>query len=171
MGHGTIEIGEISRDGTTAMTIDASGRVLQPAKPCFFAYMSSGTFAPGTGNSTKTPLNSTLVNQGSCWHTTNHLFTAPVAGVYSISWGVTFGADADEGRYMASRIYKNGSQIGDYHRNRPTTAQGGNQYSGVDCNIVLSFTASETFWVILQPAADITVAPDMGTYMCGFLIG
>ena len=74
----TLKIQNIAHtDGTTAMTIDSSGRVLQPAKPCFYAYMSSGTLAVDSTNSTKTPLNSTLVNIGNCWSTSNHEFTAP----------------------------------------------------------------------------------------------
>ena len=69
--------------GTTAMTIDSSGRVLQPAKPCFFAHFSSGTFEITSSNSTKTPLDATDVNIGNCWSTTNYEFTAPVAGEHS----------------------------------------------------------------------------------------
>jgi len=155
-------------------SIEATSGTFGPtmsSKPCFYAYMSSGSFAPDASNATKTPLNATEVNIGDCWNIYSHEFTAPIAGTYSISWGVTFGADADEGRYMANRIYKNGSQIGSAHRNRPTTAQGGNQYSGVDLSMMLPFAVGETFYVILQPSSTITVAAEYGTYMQGFLIG
>lgn len=148
-----------------------TGNVLMPNRPCFFAYMSSGTFAPDASNSTKTPLNSTEVNQGNCWSTTNHEFTAPVAGIYSITWGFTF-QDSDDSRYVASRIYKNGSQIGSSHRQSQPTAQGGNQYDGIDgLKMILSFSANEKFHVILQPSATLSVAAEYGTYMSGFLIG
>ena len=148
-----------------------TGNVLMPSRPCFFAYMSSGTFAPDSSNSTKTPLNTTLVNQGNCWSTTNHLFTAPVAGIYSITWGFTF-QDSDDARYVASRIYKAGSQIGSAHRQSQPTGQGGNQYDGVDgLKMIQSFSADETFYVIVQPSATLSVAAEYGTYMSGFLIG
>ena len=63
-----------SSGGTTAMSIDSSGRVTEPTKPCFFAYM--GTGAPVSAfdakNTTKTPINHTIVNIGNCWSTTNY---------------------------------------------------------------------------------------------------
>ena len=155
----------------TIQDTSGTGNVLMPSRPCFYAYMSSGTFAPDSSNSTKTPLNTTLVNQGSCWSTTDHQFTAPVAGIYSITWGFTF-QDSDNARYVASRIYKNGSQIGSAHRQSQPTAQGGNQYDGVDgLKMILSFSANETFYVILQPSATLSVTVEFGTYMSGFLIG
>ena len=157
--------------GTTAMTIDSSGRVLQPAKPCFFAHFSSGTFEITSTNSTKTPLNATDVNIGNCWSTTNHEFTAPVAGVYQINWGFTVGIDADSASYFASRVYKGGSLVANYHRNYNPPTQGGNQYGGHDCSIIQSFSANETFYVIPQPSTTLSIRVERGTYMCGFLIG
>ena len=156
---------------TTIQDLSGTGNVLMPNRPCFYAYMSSGTFAPDSSNSTKTPLNATLVNQASCWSTTNHEFKAPVAGIYSITWGFTF-QDSDNSRYVASRIYKNGSQIGSAHRQSQPTAQGGNQYDGIDgLKMIQSFSADETFYIILQPSATLSVSAEFGTYMSGFLIG
>ena len=173
-GTGGIKLDTIkSSGGTAAMTIDSSGIVLQPAKPSFFAYMGSGSFAPDVNNTTKTPLNSTLVNIGNCWSTTNHEFTAPVAGTYFISWGVTF-QDPDEARYVASRVYKNGSLAYNFHRNyHPVeeTEQGGNDYGGVDHTMVLPFTAGEKFYVVMEPSDTLSVVAEEGTYMNGFLIG
>ena len=162
-----------SSGGTTAMSIDSGGRVLQPAKPCFYAYMSSGTLAVDSVNTSKTPLNTTLVNIGNCWSTSNYEFTAPVAGTYSINWGASF-QDPDECRYLASRVFKGGSQIGSYHRNyHPVeeSEQAGNDYDGVDHNIILTFTAGEKFHVIFQPSDTLTLAAEEGTYVSGFLIG
>ena len=169
----TAQIGTIKDAGgnATAMTVDSSGRVSSPQNPCFFAYRSSGSFYPDTTNSTKTPLNATLVNIQNCWSTTNHQFTAPIAGTYSITWGFTF-LDNDNARYVASRIYKNGSQIGDIHRQYQPTAQGGNQYGGIDgLNMILTFSANETFYVIPQCSDTLSVVAEFGTYMSGHLIG
>ena len=81
----------IKYDGsTTAMTIDSAGRVSSPQNPCFFAYMSGGTYYPDTTTSTPTPLNATLVNIQNCWNTSTYKFTAPIAGTYQINWGITF---------------------------------------------------------------------------------
>ena len=139
-------------------------------RPCFYATMVGQTFQPNDSNTSKTPLNTTLVNEGNCWDTSNYIFTAPVAGVYNFNWGFSFGPSSAEGRYMASRIYKNDVHVGNIHRNRPTTAQGGNQYSGIDMSIMLSFAKDETFWVILQASAIFDIGNEYGTYMSGFLL-
>lgn len=156
---------------TTIQDLSGTGNVLMPNRPCFFAYFASGTFEINASNSTKTPLNGTEVNQASCWSTSNHEFTAPVAGIYQINWGFSVGVDGDSASYFASRIYKNGSQIDSYHRNYNPPSQGGNQYGGHDCAILLSFTANETFYVIPQPSTTLSIKVERGTYMSGFLIG
>ena len=169
----TAQIGTIKDAGgnATAMTIDTSGRVASPQTPCFFAYMSGGSYYPDTTTSTPTPLNATLVNIQNCWSTSNYKFTAPIAGTYSITWGYTF-LDNDNARYVASRIYKNESQIGSIHRQYQPTAQGGNQYGGVDgLNMILTFSANETFYVIPQCSDTLTTVAEFGTYMSGHLIG
>ena len=153
------------------MTIDSSGRISSPHTPCFYAYMGSGSFYPDTTNSTKTPLNTTLVNVQNCWSTSDHEFTAPIAGVYSITWGFTF-LDNDNARYVASRVYKGGSNIGSVHRQYQPTSQGGNQYGGVDgLNMILSFAAGEKFYVIPQCSDTLSTVAEFGTYMSGHLIG
>ena len=154
----------------TIKDISGTGNVLMPNRPSFYAYMTSGVHDPGPTNSTKLPLNATFVNNGNCWSTTNHEFTAPVAGTYFLSWGVTF-QDSDNARYVASRIYKNGSLIGSAHRQSQPTAQAGNQYDGVDHTIILTFAASEKFHIVLQCSDTLSVAAEQGTYMSGFLIG
>jgi len=175
----TAQIGTIKDAGgnATAATVASDGKInfpqpyTSPQTPCFFAYMSSGSFSPAASNSTKTPLNSTLVNIQNCWSTTNHEFTAPIAGTYSITWGFTF-LDSDNARYVASRIYKGGSQIGGTHRQHQPTSQGGNQYGGIDgLNMIMTFSAGEKFHIILQPSSTLTVAAEFGTYMSGQLIG
>tara|TARA_B100000035_G_scaffold261146_1_gene232182 strand:- start:349 stop:876 length:528 start_codon:yes stop_codon:yes gene_type:complete len=168
----TAQIGTIKDAGGnhTAMTIDSSGRIASPQTPCFFAYMSGGSYYPDTTTSTPTPLNTTLVNIQNCWDTTNYKFIAPIAGTYQINWGITF-LDNDNARYVASRIYKNNSQVGGMHRQYQPTAQGGNQYGGIDHSILLTFNASETFYVIPQCSDTLTVVAEYGTYMSGHLIG
>lgn len=168
----TAQIGTIKDAGgnATAMTIDSSGRIASPQTPCFFAYMSGGSYYPDTTTSTPTPLNSTLVNIQNCWNTSTYKFTAPIAGTYQINWGITF-LDSDNARYVASRIYKADSQVGGMHRQYQPTAQGGNQYGGIDHSIMLTFAANENFYVIPQCSDTLTVVAEYGTYMSGHLIG
>jgi hypothetical protein len=64
--------------GTTAMTLDSSGRVTTPYNPAFYAYASTGIVY----NNATVTLNSTRFNIGSCYSTGTGRFTAPVDGVY-----------------------------------------------------------------------------------------
>ena len=63
--------------GTTAMTIDSTGRVFQPTKPAFTAHRNSGGDI-SSGN--VMVFNSTTVNIGGGFNTSTGKFTAPVGG-------------------------------------------------------------------------------------------
>ena len=65
--------------GTTAMTIDSTGRILQPAKPSFFAHMTGGTWVSNVADDAVLPFNTTLHNTGTVSYT--HL-TMPT--IYSV---------------------------------------------------------------------------------------
>lgn len=69
-------------NGTNAMTIDSTGRILQPAVPAFSAtkhHPSSASYM--TGHIT---FDTVTLNRGNCWDGTNK-FQAPVAGVYQFN--------------------------------------------------------------------------------------
>ena len=70
--------------GTAAMTIDSSGRILQPAKPAFNVFYSGGSFEMAAN--TIFPLNTARVNVGSYFNLSTYKFTAPVAGTYFFSF-------------------------------------------------------------------------------------
>ena len=101
---------------------------------------------------------------------TDREFTAPVAGTYRISWGITV-LDGSDTRYWASRIYKGGSQIGSIHRQHQPTGQGGNQYGGIDHTHMYTFTQGEKWWIVTQASSTLDMSPEYGTYCCGELIG
>ena len=71
-------------NSTTAMTVDSSGRILTPARPAFRARMSDGTGGAG--------VTGTLVFEtedfdiGGNYDTSNGRFTAPIAGIYWLSF-------------------------------------------------------------------------------------
>ena len=72
-------------NGTSAATIDSSGRILTPARPAFRAYK-SGTSAWQTFGGTSAvimPFDATFLNVGNCYNTTNYKFVAPIGGIYT----------------------------------------------------------------------------------------
>jgi hypothetical protein len=168
----TAQIGTIkdAAGNETAMSITSGGVVTMPKRVCWMFTSSGGFTIASTSETAKVNWDTEVVNIGSAWNGTNREFTAPVAGTYRISWGMEF-QDGDHARYIASRIYKGGSQIGSCHRQNNPTDQGGNQYDGVDHTHIYTFTASEKWWVVPQSSSTINIAGGYGTYCCGELIG
>ncbi len=83
----TLQVDNIKTSGgTSAMTIDSTGRVLTPARPCFSAYRNttSGTYY----DSGDLIFDATTVNVGNCYDTSNGRFTAPITGSYHISCNI-----------------------------------------------------------------------------------
>jgi hypothetical protein len=68
---------------TERMRIDSSGRVTTPFQPSFLVARDTTSISSGTFVVFQTTQN----NVGSCYNTSNGTFTAPVAGLYSISFG------------------------------------------------------------------------------------
>ncbi len=86
-------------NGTSALSIDASGRVLSPNKPAFQVRGSAPQSITATGNSTVN-YDTVIVNVGGNYSTGNTRFIAPVAGNYLFgsntridSLNMTTGAD------------------------------------------------------------------------------
>jgi len=96
------------QSGTTAMTIDNSGRVLTPARPSFFAHRR------GQGNQSLSSNTNTLVqfnqldhNIGSHFDTSTYKFTCPVSGVYHFDMSLyIYSASQSEARFYINDASK-----------------------------------------------------------------
>ncbi len=67
-------------NGTTAATIDSSGRILTPARPSFRAIGTNNAFS----TTSPIPFPNVQHNIGSHFSTSSNEFTVPIAGVYSL---------------------------------------------------------------------------------------
>jgi hypothetical protein len=69
--------------GTSALTIDSSGRVLTPARPAFKVYIGSTGWVDIVHNATRRiPFNAETYDVGGCFNTSTSTFTAPISGYY-----------------------------------------------------------------------------------------
>ena len=79
--------------GTTALTIDSSGRIITSVRPYFLA---QGIHADTSYSNQVVPFPNVIENDGSHYSTSDNAFTAPVTGLYLFSCsvnGYTSGAD------------------------------------------------------------------------------
>ena len=110
----TLKVNEIQHTGgTSAMTIDSSGRILQPAKPAFHTIGSGGWTTFSNGAWTKIEMTSPSLNIGSHYDSTNSKFIAPVAGVYHF-YAKVYGrvqAGGNNTTYWNCRFQKNNGVI------------------------------------------------------------
>lgn len=154
--------------GTTGLTLDASGRPLTPLRPSFCAIMADTTISTGT-----IIYPGIQHNIGSCYSTSTGRFTAPVTGVYSITWSVLSGTNATVYRYT---IKKNGSNFVISGTNDDWTQ------IRLDCNTNIDYlqgtktvnvylTANDYITVYYQADDGSNLSTASWMYFTGFLIG
>ena len=149
-----------SSGGTTAMTIDSSGRVLQPAIPRFSARMQGSGMSSNSQSWTTMVFDNTLVNNGSCYNTSTGEFTAPIAGDY---WFSTHVAQASSSpTYGMLKWLKNGSTNFTGNKCYSTTYD-----SWMSLSIILTLAVNDT--LVVQSYNRFNKA-DYGSFQ-GYLMG
>ena len=73
-------------NGTTAQTIDSSGRVLTPARPTLFADCDNGSSAgyDTIGDFSTVPYRNIVSGSGISLDTSEYAFTIPITGFYQV---------------------------------------------------------------------------------------
>ena len=117
-------------NGTTAATIDSSGRILTPARPAF-----SVTQIETSGNAGQTghySFNTVDTNINNCWNTSNNRFEAPINGVYHFSF-TGFAATNSSGTVLFDNEY--------CHLKLEKSTDSGSNWTAI-CNSRVYFAAS-----------------------------
>ena len=95
-------------NGTTAQSVDSTGRITLPNIEAFYAINPS---AQTISNQTWSKVNvtSTQYSRGTGWNTSDARYTAPITGLYSFTTSVNFTTNTGAGAYNYTEVRKNGS--------------------------------------------------------------
>lgn len=158
-----LKVDEIQNTGgTSALTIDSDGVISTPStsKPAFMARRTS------LGSAGIVIFDNAVLNQGSCYNTTDGKFTAPKDGLYSFSSVVLSDMNGTDNYFQLSLLINGTSyaKVQDYSFND-------NDSSG-SLSVIASLTATDYVQVNFdQPFYGASSAASNFTYFSGFLIG
>ena len=110
----TVQVQNISHtNGTSAMTIDSSGRILTPSRPAFCVKRNGNqTFASANE---QIQWNQERFDIGSNFdHTTNYDFTAPITGIYQLQYNLRLENLDTAGSYIQIYLKVSGSTVDTY---------------------------------------------------------
>ena len=152
--------------GTAAMTIDSSGRVLQPAKPAWRASIATNQVVNISANTT---VNWTALDFdiGNNFDLSNNYYTIPVTGLYHIDVQVALEEVANStNTYIYVVVNGSGRYIGGL--NDP---QGGNN-TAPSYSSVHQFTAGDEISIQARATSDTNcIIRQYTSYFSGYLIG
>ena len=168
----TLKVQNIAHTGgTTAMTVDSSGRILQPTKPAFSANRSS-SLTIDNSNATVV-FNAVTHNQGNHYNSSNGIFTAPVSGLYYLSAAIGAQISGDS-RYFVIYLQTSNTSYQDILLSRRDNAvnTSGTTYAGVNVSGVVSLTANDAVRVKVEIENSSTATvTDKSCYFTGYLVG
>lgn len=172
----TLKVQNIAHTGgTTAMTVDSSGRVTEPAKPAFrVSYGASGGWVSAGGNNVNKILefNTASVNVGGHWSTSTHDFTVPVAGAYFFYAQAYFNSNGDNRELRIQRTFAGGGT--DYVHTIINAMEAGRDQTVMISDIYTLAVGDKVdfyFRVASSSGSNDVYARDDYTWGMGYLIG
>ena len=168
--------------GTTALTIDSTGRILQPAKPSWKITGRTSSATIGINNSSVFQFAATDFAVGGVTVTnTFSRVTVPVAGKYWVKTIINQGGPGanTEVRYFTTSINKNGSSVVQQLQGLQSITDGwgsGNSYHVTQAETIVDLAAGDYLEVVLSRASssdwDASIYDDGGkhTSFFGYLV-
>tara|TARA_R100000353_G_scaffold119311_1_gene84964 strand:- start:678 stop:1190 length:513 start_codon:yes stop_codon:yes gene_type:complete len=156
--------------GTSAMTIDSSGRVFTPVRPAFFAYATSSPYISSAATDQKLGLTEDYDKTNNF---ANSEFTCPVSGLYFFNVSVNFYGSGVSTRYVRARLYKNGSTTQIECHSHMSDETGNSDYAHTSFGCTLDLSANDVMAVyVTSSSTSIQVAGfNKTTHFSGHLIG
>ena len=168
-----LKVNEIQHTGgTSALTIDSSGRVLQPAKPAFSVYLSTDASAQNFATLTKVRFDTKDFDIGNNVTLDNSaVFTAPINGIYHFGCNVMLDA-VEASAYVDLMLQIDDAQIngaGDLTYRHLEDVQGGS-YASLHTTALIQLTANQTVTPYIRVNGDTSVNLRDGQRFFGYLV-
>ena len=176
----TLKVGTIQdhTNSNNALVIDSSGRVTEPAKPCFAVITNRSV----TGDFTSTvalPFDviefqrgGTVVAISGSGDNTAATFTAPITGIYQFNYTVNLGGTGNSNTFNSTMIYIDGAQVasGNDPSYRQLDDPEAGQYHAFGSSFLISLNANQTVKPMLQANGDTSITVRIGCRFSGFLV-
>ena len=152
-------------NGTNAMTVDSSGRVLQPTKPAFMARgfgslhtassLTVNSITPASSIGIAKSFNIVDVNVGSSFNNTTGKFTCPVAGLYQVMYHIGFKAGH---QYTETHLFLTSNDSVDYGYITQWTPDISNvgQNNGSGATVLINASANQEFAIGFDTSSGYT---------------
>jgi hypothetical protein len=169
-----LKVDEIqSKNGTSALTIDSSGRILQPAKPAFKMELNVEGSAANYSSATVFLPDTIRINVGGGAAITGSQgqYTVPITGIYMLMYQINL-VGVTGASYVDAHLLINGSVINGHE---DTSAryledpQGGN-YIQAQNSALFPLTANDVVTVRFQVVGDTSFTLRDGSVFSGFLV-
>jgi hypothetical protein len=131
--------------------------------PIFYAYISGS----GPASSNYVTYDQTYVNVGSNYNIANGVFTCPVAGIYTFTWGAIGNNSSTIYRYY---IRKNNVNVGDTHLRLDTKSTSSNDYGIGQRSVTFSLSFNDTIRIYYISENGTSDYGNQYTYFQGQLI-
>lgn len=157
--------------GTTAMTIDSSGRVSTPVRPAFFAYLNANQSITSSATDEKVLFNAEDFDKTNNFASSE--FTAPLAGLYQFNVAIQFEGSGEVSRYVRARIFKNGSTSQIEGHNHLSDETSNSDYSMVSYGAIMDLAANDVISVHIAVFNSNLVISGFNktTHFSGYFIG
>lgn len=166
---GNLDVGTIrSANGTTAATIDSTGRLLTPARPAFLVERGSDISLTATSWNT-VPFDNELFDVGNNYNLSTNEWTCPVTGLYQFNYGVRIEA-GDAAPYHVGAIFVNGSGSGTIHEISYFINSATEHHSTIQKSFAVNVTAG-TVLQLKTIVGDSSYVMKVHTSFGGYLVG
>jgi hypothetical protein len=149
--------------GVSRLSINSNGVVTTPNNPAFSAHV--GGAAQNTVLLGTIPYNTATINIGSCFNTSTHRFTAPVAGTYLLSVH-DIGATTGTSRFF---LFRNGVDLEASNTVHQLRAPNGANYSSATSFWLVTAAVNDFFYVTANEGTS--YATNEYAWFSGFLVG